>query len=181
MESLFTVDWHAMLVPSSSLLEIVLRGTATYLALFVLLRLVLKRQSGAIGIADLLVVVMIADAAQNGMAGDYKSITEGLLLVGTILFWNVALNWLGYHFAFVEKLTHPAPLPLIQDGRFLRANMRQELISHAELMSQLREQGIEDPAEVARASIEGDGSISIIRRNPDAEDQPRPNQAQRLV
>jgi len=68
------------------------------LALFLLLRLVLKRQSGNMGVTDLLVIVLIADAAQNAMASDYKSVPDGLLLVSTIVFWSYALDWLSYHF-----------------------------------------------------------------------------------
>jgi uncharacterized membrane protein YcaP (DUF421 family) len=156
------IDWAQLLIPEHSLLEIVVRGTFTYVGLFAILRFFLKRQSGVIGIADLLVIVLIADAAQNAMAAEYKSITEGALLVLTIVFWNYALDWLGYHFPVFQRFTRPPPLALIDDGRFLRRNMRQEMITIDELMSQLRQQGIEDPAKVKKAFIEGDGRISII-------------------
>ena len=68
------VNWNAMFVPEHSLVEIVLRGTIMYIVLFSILRFFMKRQSGVIGIADLLVIVLIADAAQNAMANEYKSI-----------------------------------------------------------------------------------------------------------
>src|SRR5688572_6731102 len=110
------VDWHALFVPGGSLLEIFLRGTVTYLALFAFMRF-LRRQAGSIGIADLLVVVLIADASQNAMAGEYTSITEGLLLVATILFWDYALDWLGYRLPKFQRIVRPAPLPLIKNGR----------------------------------------------------------------
>jgi uncharacterized membrane protein YcaP (DUF421 family) len=157
-----SIDWETLLVPEHSLLEIVVRGTVTYIGLFAILRFFLKRQSGVIGIADLLVIVLIADAAQNAMASEYKSLTEGALLVLTIVFWNFALDWLGYHFPVMQRFTRPPPLPLMRDGQFLRRNMRQEMITTEELLSQLRQQGIEDPAKVKKAFIEGDGRISII-------------------
>jgi len=56
-----------------------LRGTVTYLSLFIILRFVMVRQTSTIGIADILVIVVIADAAQNAFAKEYKSITEGLV------------------------------------------------------------------------------------------------------
>jgi len=118
-----------------------------------------------IGIADLLVIVLIADAAQNAMANEYKSIPEGVLLVLTIVFWNFAIDWLGYHIPLIQRFTRPPPLQLIKDGQFLPRNMRQEMITREELMSQLRQQGIDDPAEVRKAFIEGDGRISIIRHD----------------
>lgn len=133
-----------------------------YLLLFVVLRFFLKRQTGVIGIADLLIIVVIADAMQNALAGEYKSITEGLALLGTIVFWNFALDWLGFHFPWFERFLRDPPLLLIQDGKMLALNMRRELITKEELMSQLRQQGCDDLGEVKRAFIEADGRISVI-------------------
>jgi len=159
------IDWTAMLVPEHSLVEIGIRGTIMYMVLFSILRFFMKRQSGVIGIADLLVIVLIADAAQNAMANEYKSIPEGVLLVLTIVFWNFAVDWLGYHIPLIQRFTRPPPLQLIKDGQLLRRNMRQEMITVEELMSQLRQQGIDDPEQVRKAFIEGDGRISIIRHD----------------
>ena len=153
-----------MFLPDTSLVEIFLRGTILYLALFALLRVVLKRESGGVVVTDLLVIVLIADAAQNALGDDYTAIPDGLLLVATILFWSHALNWLGHRFPRFERFIHPAPLPLIEDGRMLRDKMREELITEGELASQLRLQGVEDPSEVKAARMEGDGRIGVIAR-----------------
>ena len=77
---------------SLSPLEIVLRGSAVYWFLFLLLRFVLRRDGGSLGIADILLLVLIADASQNAMAGEYKSIADGFLLVATIAGWNWAVD-----------------------------------------------------------------------------------------
>lgn len=161
MDKLFQIDWHAVFVPTVPLLEIILRGTLVYLLLFVVLR-VLRRESGGLGIADVLVIVLIADASQNAMSSDYKSITEGGILVATIVFWDYALDFLAYRFQFFQRLIRPAPLPLIRDGRMLRKNMRQEMITEEELLSQLRQQGIENTTSVQKCYLEGDGRISVI-------------------
>lgn len=157
------MDWDSIFVPTLPLGEIVLRGTVVYLGLFFMLR-VLRREAGEIGISDLLVVVLIADASQNAMASEYKSITEGLILVATIAFWDYFLDWLGYRFAAVERLLRPAPLLLIKNGRMLKQNMKRELIREEELMGQLREQGIGDLQDVKRCYLEGDGHVSVIKR-----------------
>jgi uncharacterized membrane protein YcaP (DUF421 family) len=155
------INWQEILLPDTPLIEIFIRGSIVYLSLFCLLRLVLKRQSGALEISDLLVIVLIADAAQNAMAGGYHSVPDGILLVSTLIFWSFALDWLGYHFPFIQKFIHPAPLQLIREGKILIKNMRRELITKDELMSQLREQGIHTIEEVKEAYMEGDGKISI--------------------
>jgi uncharacterized membrane protein YcaP (DUF421 family) len=160
----FGVDLGQVFGLERPVLEIVLRGTVTYVALFVLLRLFQRRQSGTVGMADLLVLVLLADAAQNAMAGEYRSITDGLILVLTILFWSVTLNWLGYRVPAVERLIHPRPLPLIEDGQLRRRNMRREFITEDELLTELRLQGIERFDDVRAAYIEGNGRVSVIPR-----------------
>ncbi len=172
MERLIGVDWARTFIPETPLLEIFIRGTITYLALFVLLRVVLKRESGSMGITDLLVVVLIADAAQNAMADDYTSNPDGILLVATIVFWSYALNWLGYRFPRIERFVHPEPLPLIRDGRMLHGRMREELVTEEELRSQLRLQGVEDPSKVKAAYMEGDGRVSVIEENGHSQGAP---------
>jgi uncharacterized membrane protein YcaP (DUF421 family) len=162
MPELFNVDWKTTLLPNTPILEIFVRGTLVYLGLFILLRLVLKREAGTLGITDLLVVVLLADAAQNAMADDYRSIADGLLLVTTIIFWSYTLNWLGYKFPRIQRFVHPPPLMLVENGKMMYRNMRKEFISEEELMSILRQQGVEDLSEVKKAYMEGDGRISVI-------------------
>ncbi len=159
------VDWQKMFLQDTPLLEIFLRGTIIYLALFTLLRVILKRQSGTLGVTDLLVLVLIADAAQNGMADDYHSVTDALLLVATIIGWSYALDWLGYHSKTLHRLMVPPPLPLVENGRMIRRNMKQELVTEEELMVQLREQGVERLDQVKVARMESDGRISVVRKD----------------
>ena len=164
MKTLSQIDWESVFIPSLHIGEIVLRGTIVYLFLFVLLR-ILRRGAGAIGISDLLVVVLIADAAQNAMASEYKSITEGLILVTTIVLWDYFLDWLGYRFPGVRPLLRPSPSLLIKNGRVQRRNLDREMITEEELVEQLREQGVESIEEVKESFMEGDGHISVISRH----------------
>ena len=161
-EWLLGVDWQGLLVPTASPIEIVIRGTVIYLGLFALRRGVLKREAGAFGITDLLVVVLIADAAQNSLTSESKALPDGLLLVATIIFWAFVLDWLGFRFPKLQRLLQPQPLPLIRDGQLLRRNMRKELVTEDELMAQVRLQGLADVESVKAAYIEGDGRISVI-------------------
>jgi uncharacterized membrane protein YcaP (DUF421 family) len=156
------IDWKALFLPDIPLIEIVLRGSIMYLSLFILLRIILKRQSGTLGITDLLLITLLADASQNGMAGEYKSIPNGILLVATIIFWNFALDWLSYKSPILQRLIEPPPLLLVKNGQLLRRNMRKELVTDEELMVQLREQGVSDISNVKEAYMESDGHISVV-------------------
>ena len=150
-----------MFVPQESLIEIFIRGSILYVAMFALLR-IFRRQAGAVGIADLLVIVVIADAAQNGMAGDSKSITEALLLIATIFFWNYLFDLLGFKSKFIQGLLEPEPLLLIKDGKMQHKNLEKEMITEDELRAQLRQQGIEDISAVKKSCLESNGHFSVI-------------------
>jgi uncharacterized membrane protein YcaP (DUF421 family) len=156
------IEWNSVFLPDTPILEIILRGTVMYLSLVILLRIVLKRQTGTLGMTDLLLITLLADASQNAMAGEYKSLPDGIVLVATIIFWNYAFDWLSVKSAWFERLIEPAPLPLVKRGKLLRQNMRRELITEAELLGKLREQGVEDVSKVKQANIESDGQISVI-------------------
>src|SRR5262245_31716058 len=121
MGILLKTDWRSIFVPSLGVVEMFLRGTIVYLFLFFILR-ILRRESGAIGISDLLLIVIIADAAQNAMSSDYKSVTDGIILVGTIAGWDYFLDWISYRFPSVRPLLRSAPLLLIKDGLVQRRN-----------------------------------------------------------
>ena len=157
------MDWKSIFLPDVSLLEIILRGSVMYIALFALLRIILKRQTGTLGMTDLLLITLLADASQNAMAGDYKSIPDGIVLVGTLIFWNYAFDWLSFKSEWFGRLIEPPPLPLIKNGKLLRRNMKLELIKEDELLMELREQGMEDISKVKEAYIESDGRISVIQ------------------
>lgn len=159
---MIAVDWRGLFVPTVSLVELVIRGTVIYLLVFAAMR-IFRRESGALNTADLLVVVLVADAAQNAMASNYHSVTEGIVLVATIFAWNYGLDWLGYRFPAMHRLLNPSPLLLIKDGRPQWRNLRAEMLTRSDLAEQLREQGIADFAEVSRCYLEGDGRLSVIR------------------
>ena len=154
-----------MFKPTESVLEVVLRGTIMYLGMFVLLR-VFRRQSGSVGIADLLVIVVIADAAQNGMAGDSRSITEALLLITTIVLWDWLFDWLGFKSPFWARILQPSPLLLIENGKVIKDNLDKEFINEEELMAQLREQGIGNLDSVKTCYLESNGHFSVLTDVP---------------
>lgn len=165
MDTLFSVDWEELFSLSLPLGEILVRGTAMYWFLFVLFRFVIRRDIGAVGIADVLVLVIVADAAQNAMSGEYTSIADGMVLVTTLVGWNFIMDWLSYRFPFFRRFAEPGPIRLIWQGRLLRRNMRRELITDEELWSQLRQASVESLDEVKEAYMEPDGQISIIKKS----------------
>lgn len=164
MEMLFNVDWKLLFIPDTPILEVILRGTIIYIVIFFFVRVLPNRQMGGVGMNDLLLIVLIASAATNALAGDYKSITNGVVLIGTIIFWSYLFNWVGHRFPRMHRLFHPEPTPLVKDGEILRDNMQRELVTEEELTGKLRRQGILDVKDVQEAHVESDGQVSAIKR-----------------
>jgi uncharacterized membrane protein YcaP (DUF421 family) len=146
-----------------SIAELVVRGSAIFWFLFLVFRFVLRRDVGAVGVADMLLLVIVADASQNAMSGQYTTITEGLILVGTIVGWNWLLDYVAFRSKTARKLINPGRLLLISDGRPVARNMQKQYITLDDLRAKLREQGIETMGVVKRAYLEADGEVSIIR------------------
>ena len=158
------MDWQEIFGLTLSPWELVIRGTAMYFFLFVLFRVVVRRRVGAIGMADILIIVIIADAAQNGMSGEYKSVTEAFILVSTLIGWNMLIDWLTFRIPRLQSVLEPPPLLLIDKGRILHRHLRHEFVSEDELKSKLREHGVSDAREVDKAYMEPDGQVTVLKK-----------------
>jgi len=164
MDTLFNVDWKLLFIPDTSILEIIIRGSVLYVVIFFIIRFIPNRQVGGVGMNDLLLIVLVASAATNALAGDHKSITNGVILIGTIIFWSYLFNWAGYRFPFLHRVFQPKSSLVVKDGEILEDKMQSELITEEELMGKLRRQGITDVETVQEARVESDGQISVVKR-----------------
>lgn len=164
---------HDLFAFSLNPLELVIRGTILYLGLVLILRFVLRRDVGSMSVADVLFIVLIADAAQNAMAGNYVSISDGAVLIATLVGWNLLLDWLSYRYLGFRRFVEPPSLPLIQDGRWNRKHLKQQWITTEEVMSKLREQGIDDLSLIHVARLEPSGELSVIRIDRGGSHNPR--------
>lgn len=160
---MFDLDWSSLLIPTGSLAEIFVRGTVIYLVLFLAMRLLPRRTIGALGPSDLLVIVLIADAVQNAMAGGYQSLTEGVLLAAVIFGWATLIDYLDFRFPHLNIASARAK-EMVRNGELLRENMAREQVTEEEVMSQLREHGLASARDVVVAYLEGDGRFSVVVR-----------------
>jgi uncharacterized membrane protein YcaP (DUF421 family) len=161
--NLFDFDLAGIFSFTVSPLELVLRGTLMYWFLFVVLRFILRRDVGSLGISDFLFVVILGDAAQNGMIGSATSASDGMVLIGTLVFWSYLLDFMSFRFPVIQRFSSAPRLCLVRDGKMLRRNMRREFITDEELNAKIRHEGVEDLATVKRMYLEADGEMSLIR------------------
>ena len=162
------MDWDSLFGVHVSPLELVIRGTSIYWFLILVFRFVLRRDIGALGVADILLLVIVADASQNAMAGEYKTISEGLILVTTIVVWNLAIDRMAFRFPWFERFTRPRSIELVHDGRILRKHLAREHMTDDELFAKLRQHGVATLSDVRSARLESDGKISVVSKQPES-------------
>lgn len=164
MSRMLEIDWSKIFVPSMSLAEIAVRGALVYLGLCVLLRIIPKRQVGLASVSDMMFVVIVGGIAVEALAKDAHSLADFFLTLVVILLLGLAVDWLAFKQRWFRRLIEESPAPLVRDGRLLRNNLRREMISEEELLTQLRLKGVDEPALVKEAELEADGEISVVTK-----------------
>lgn len=157
------IDWTTMFSLSINPLEIFLRGSMMFWFLFAIFRFILRRGIGAVGIGDFLFVAIVADASQNAMSSDYRSIGDGLILVATLAFWNYTLDYLSFRFVRLRRWIEPGSLVLVKHGKLQRRNLQRQFITTEEIHAKLREDGIASLKHVIEMRLETNGEISVVR------------------
>lgn len=140
-----------------------IRGAVIYFFIFIMVRIMGKKQLAKFTPFDLVLLMIISEAIQNGLSGEDHSITGSLISVSVIIGLNILLNEVLGHFPFIEKLVDGQPIVIVLNGKIFKKVMKQQKISEAELFEALREHEVMNPDEVKCAILEKDGNISVIK------------------
>jgi uncharacterized membrane protein YcaP (DUF421 family) len=154
--------WHAIFHLQTSVGEKILRTILVYAVLVVLLRIVGKRELGQANTLDLIVLLLVANAVQNGVIGNDLSVTGAVIGAVTLFAVNEGLNRASYFSPLVSRVLEGRPAPLIKDGKLQRRTLRGSGISLAELQALARRQGFDDLDKVREAILETNGSVSMF-------------------
>jgi uncharacterized membrane protein YcaP (DUF421 family) len=156
-------------------MDIVLRATVIFLALYALVRLMGKRELGQMTPFELIVLVVIGDLIQQGVTQNDFSMTGAVIAISTIAFWALAMSWASYLWPRAERLLEGEPRVVVRDGELLSANLRRNRLTRSEIESEMRLAGIGHLDDVAWAILEPRGKISFIQRT-DSGDGGEPRQ-----
>jgi uncharacterized membrane protein YcaP (DUF421 family) len=146
-----------------TLLEIALRTGIIYLLVLAGIRLSGKREVGQMTPFDLTLLLLLSNSVQNAMTGPDTSLVGGAVAATTLLVLNYLVAELSGGNRRFRKYIQGQPTLLIHDGEILEANMAQEHVSMDELERSLREHGISTYKQAALATLEVDGSISVLK------------------
>jgi uncharacterized membrane protein YcaP (DUF421 family) len=162
--------WHAIWDLGVSGGEKAIRPILIYVFLIVILRLIGKRELGQSNTLDLVVLLLVANAVQNGIIGNDVSVTGAFIGAGVLFALNEGLNRITYQFPWVEKVVEGEPTVLIRDGKPVASAMRRWGISLTELLAIARRQGFENLRGVETAILETNGVVSMFRKDESPRD-----------
>jgi len=154
-------------------MDIMLRATVIFFALYILVRLMGKRELGQMTPFELIVLVVIGDLIQQGVTQNDFSLTGAIIAISTIAFWALAMSWLSYLSSRAERLLEGEPRVIVRDGELMAHNLRRDRLTVAEIESEMRLAGIAHLRDVAWAIVEPRGKISFIQRNDEQPPQPQ--------
>ncbi len=145
-------------------MDLVLRAAVVYVFLFLVTRLVGRRELSGLEPFDLILIVIIGDLVQQAITQTDASVTGAFLVVATLALLTVVSSFLSYRFRRMRPLLEGRPLLLVENGVPIDENMKRERITIEEIEAAARLQNIASLSEVRWAILETGGQISFIRR-----------------
>jgi uncharacterized membrane protein YcaP (DUF421 family) len=142
--------------------DIVPRAAIAFLFIFLLTRIVGRRELSTMEPFDLILLVVLGDLVQQGVTQSDYSLTGLVLAAGTMALLTVLISYVSFRFPRVRPLLDGQPIVVIQDGKVLDGNLRRERLTKAELALEARLQQIESLDQVSWAILETSGQISFV-------------------
>ncbi|HEY2571271.1 MAG TPA: YetF domain-containing protein [Solirubrobacteraceae bacterium] len=145
-------------------MDLVIRAAVVFFFVFLVTRIVGRRELSQLEPFDLILLVVVGDLVQQGVTQSDESVTGALIVISTIAVLSVAVGWASFRSRRVRLVTEGEPIVLLQDGRPIERNMRRERITLEDIQEQARQSQITSVADLRWAILEDDGKISCIPR-----------------
>ncbi len=146
-------------------MDLVIRATVVFFFIFMVTRIVGRRQLSDLEPFDLILLVVLGDLVQQGITQSDQSVTGTLTVISTIALLSVGVSWISFRSAHARLIAEGEPIVLIQDGQPIERNMRRERITLSDIQEEARQAQITSVADIQWAILENDGKISCIPRH----------------
>jgi uncharacterized membrane protein YcaP (DUF421 family) len=154
-------------------MDIVIRATVMFFALYLLVRVMGKRELAQMTPFELIVLVVLGDLIQQGVTHNDFSLTGAILAIATMGFWALAMSWATFLSPKVEEILDGEPRVIVRDGQIVRENLHRDRLTRSEILSEMRLAGIAHLSDVAWAILEPQGKMSFIKRETGSDSRPK--------
>ena len=146
-------------------MDLAIRSIVLYAFVFILTRVVGRRELSSLQPFDLILLIVLGDSIQQGLTQDDYSVVGALIVVGTIAVLQVATSYVSFRLPFLRPVLDGQPIVVVEDGKPIKRNLHRERLSIEDLMEEARQQQIGSLDEVQWAVLETSGSISFIEKS----------------
>ena len=146
-------------------MDLALRAIFLFSFVYLLTRIMGRRELSSLEPFDLILLVVIGDAIQQGLTQDDYSVTGAMIVVGTFAVLQVFVSFLSYRFPRLRPVLDGEPIVIVQDGKPIERNMKRERITLEEVMVEARQQQIASIDDIAWAVLETSGKVSVIPKS----------------
>jgi len=145
--------------------DIVLRAIVLYAFIVLVMRIIGRRELSSMSPFDLILLIILGDAIQQGLTQDDYSVTGAVIAVSTIATLQVITSYLSYRSDKARKVLEGQPIVLVDHGKLVDENLRRERMTEDEVAEEMRSQQIGSLDEVEWAILESNGSLSFIKKS----------------
>jgi len=143
-------------------MDLAIRAVALFGFVYLLTRIIGRRELSSMEPFDLILLIVVGDAIQQGLTQDDYSVTGALIVIGTFAVLQILISYLSYRFPRLRPALEGEPMVVVQDGKAIEKNMKRERITLEEVMVEARLQQVASLDQIAWAVLETSGKISII-------------------
>ena len=145
-------------------MDISLRAIAIFFFILLLTRVMGRRELGSLAPFDMILLIVLGDAIQQGLTQDDYSVTGALIAITTLALLQRGTSYLSFRFPFMRKILEGEPVVIVQDGKVIERNLRRERLTSAEVSEEARSNQIDSLEKVKWAVLEPNGNISFIQK-----------------
>jgi uncharacterized membrane protein YcaP (DUF421 family) len=146
-------------------MDIALRGIAIYAFVYLLTRVIGRRELSSLQPFDIILLVMLGDAVQQGLTQDDYSVTGAFIAVGTIATLQVLTSYVSFRIPRLRPVLDGEPIIVVEDGKPIEKNLKRERLTVEEVMEEARGQQIESLDKIQWAVLETSGKLSFIEKS----------------
>lgn len=143
-------------------MDIALRAVALYAFVVFLMRVMGRRELSSLSAVDLVLLIVLGDAIQQGLTQDDYSVTGAVIAVSTIAAVQVGISYLSFRSRRARRILEGEPIVIVQDGKLIERNMKRERLTEDEVAEEMRGQQIASVGDLAWGILESDGTMSFI-------------------
>jgi len=145
-------------------MDIVFRAVFLYLFMLFLMRVIGRRELSSLSAVDLVLLIVLGDAIQQGLTQDDYSVTGAVIAISTIAALQVLVSYVSFRSRRVRKVLEGHPIVVVQDGKLLEQNLRRQRMTPDELAEEMRIQQIGSFEDVQWGILESNGSVSFVKK-----------------